>query len=282
MANIFVPPVCKLEKLNHLFIELTNKNCNQRCRKCYIDFPLTKNVKDFIQIDKIKQALNDTQYTDLKCIYLTGAEPMTHPDFNNILRLCLKKTNVCIFTNATFINEKKARFLKKVEDESEYQIIFKLSFASYDEHKNDEIRFRGAFRQNMYALKCLDRYDFTTIMCINNYYKEDSNLIKEEFQKIITNFELKNTVVQTTEWVACSCEERKREPIIPEKLSNYDCTSGRLLTQNGVFACPFLTNDYRGRVGSDLKDFSQNVRLETHYCCTCMQNKAPMFSINIC
>ena len=45
---------------------------------------------------------------------------------------------MCIFTNATFINEKKARFLKKVEDESEYQIIFKLSFASYDEHKNDE------------------------------------------------------------------------------------------------------------------------------------------------
>ena len=172
MSSIFVPPVSKLEELNHLFIELTQKNCNQRCRKCYIDFPLTKNVKDFIQIDKIKQALNDTKNANLKCIYLTGAEPMTHPDFNNILRLCLKRTNVCIFTNATFINEKKARFLKKVEDESKYQVIFKLSFAHYDEFKNDEVRFRGAFRQNLYALKCLDKYDFTTIMCVNNYYKE--------------------------------------------------------------------------------------------------------------
>lgn len=149
MSSIFVPPVCELEKLNHLFIEMTQKNCNQRCRKCYIDFPLTKNVKDFIQMDKIKQALVDTKNANLKCIYMTGAEPMTHPDFNSVLRLCLKRTNVCIFTNATLINEKKARFLKKVEDESNYQIIFKLSFAHYDELKNDEVRFRGAFRQNL-------------------------------------------------------------------------------------------------------------------------------------
>ena len=90
MSGIFTPPVCKLEALNHLFIELTAKNCNQRCKKCYIDFPLTKNVKDFIQVDKIKKALSETMDADLKCIYLTGAEPMTHPDFNTILRLCLE------------------------------------------------------------------------------------------------------------------------------------------------------------------------------------------------
>ncbi len=188
MSNIINPPVSRLKELNHLFIELTSKNCNQRCKQCYIDFPITKNVKDFIQIDKIKQAIIDTKDSNLSCIYLTGAEPMTHPDFNNILRLCLKRTNVCIFTNATFINEKKARFLKRVEDESSYQIVFKLSFASYDEQKSDEVRFRGAFRQNMYALKCLDKYDFTTIMCVNNYYNEDRSIIKDEFNNIIQNF----------------------------------------------------------------------------------------------
>ena len=278
MSGITVAPVSKLTELNHLFIELTAKNCNQRCKKCYIDFPLTKNVKDFIQIDKIKQALVDTKESDLKCIYFTGAEPMTHPDFNSILRLCLKRTNVCIFTNATFINEKKARFLKKVEDESEYQIIFKLSFASYDEQRNDDIRFRGAFRQNMYALKCLDKYDFTTIMCVNNYYKEDERVIQNEFQRIIQEHELKNSMVQITNWAD------NNNLVDISKLEDngiYDCSKGRLLTQNGVFSCPFLTNDYRGRTGSDLKDYSPTVRLETDYCITCLSNKEPMFSINI-
>lgn len=276
MSGIFTPPACTLEELNHLFIELTAKNCNQRCRKCYIDFSLTKNVKDFIQVDKVKKALLETSDADLKCIYLTGAEPMTHPDFNTILRLCLKRTNVCIFTNATFINEKKARFLKKVEDESEYQIIFKLSFASYDELRNDEVRFRGAFRQNMYALKCLDKYDFTTIACVNNYYNEDENFITNTFKQIITDAELRNTMVQVTAWVSGDMNL--------EQLSGdgaYDCKYGRLLTQNGVFSCPFLSNDYRGRSGSDFKDYSKNVRLETTFCAACMKNKEPMFSVNI-
>lgn len=281
MASIFVPPVCQMEEFSHLFIELTNKNCNQRCRKCYIDFPFAKNVKDFIQIDKIKQTLVDLKNTKLKCIYLTGAEPMTHPDFNTILRLCLKKTNVCILTNATFINEKKARFLKRVEDESEYQIIFKLSFASYDEQRNDEVRFRGAFRQNLYALKCLDKYGFTSIICVNNYYKEKPTVLKDEFKRIIKDSELENTMINITEWVDCS-NNINNEAEIPQKMAKYDCSTGRLLTQNGIFACPFLTNDYRGRMGSDFNDFAKSVRLETHYCSSCMVNKEPMFSINIC
>ena len=139
-STAFLAPTCKMKELNNLFIELTAKNCNQRCRHCYIDFPLSKSVKDFISVDIIKKALTDTKSENIQCIYLTGAEPMTHPDFNTILRMCLKRTNVCIFTNGTFINEKKARFLKRVEDEGSNEIIFKLSIDHYDEMKNDEIR----------------------------------------------------------------------------------------------------------------------------------------------
>ncbi|MCR5265793.1 MAG: radical SAM protein, partial [Cyanobacteria bacterium RUI128] len=171
MNTIFKSPVCEIKELKDLFIEMTAKNCNSRCKQCYIDFPFTKNIKDFIKPDVVKQALTDLKEEKIRCIYLTGAEPMTHPDFNLILRLCLKKSNVCIITNASLINEKKARFLKNVENESNYQIIFKISFAHYDEIKNDGVRARGSYRQNFYALKCLDKYEFTNIICVSNYYK---------------------------------------------------------------------------------------------------------------
>ena len=279
MPNLFVPPVSKLEELNHLFIELTAKNCNQRCRQCYIDFPITKNVKDFIHIDKIKEAIIDTKDSNIKCIYLTGAEPMTHPDFNSILRLCLKRTNVCILTNGTFINEKKARFLKKVEEESNYQIIFKLSFASYEESRSDDVRFRGAFRQNIYSLKCLDKYDFTTILCVNNFYNEEDKIIKNKFNEVIENAQLKNSMVQITEWVKNESEIEIETS--SKSFQTFDCAKGRLLTQNGIFSCPFLTNDYRGRMGSNFKDYSKSVRLETNFCNTCIKNQTSMFSINI-
>ena len=73
MSNtIFKTPISKLKNFENLFIELTAKSCNQRCRHCYIDFPLSKTVKDFISFDVIKKALQDTRDKGIKCIYLQG------------------------------------------------------------------------------------------------------------------------------------------------------------------------------------------------------------------
>lgn len=69
--TIFQTPVCQLKELNNLFIELTEKNCNQHCRHCYIDFPLSKSVKDFISFDAVKEALADTKKEHIECIHIS-------------------------------------------------------------------------------------------------------------------------------------------------------------------------------------------------------------------
>ena len=112
--------------------------------------------------------MNDLKGVKLHCVYLTGAEPMTHPDFNAILRMCLKKCNVCICTNGSFLNEKKIRFLNRVESEGLGQIFFNLSLTHYDELMNDEVKYRGHFRQTIFALKTLSRYNFTSVLTVQN------------------------------------------------------------------------------------------------------------------
>ena len=275
MSNsIYAAPVYKLEELNNIFIELTAKNCNQRCPSCYIDFPMSKNIKDFIAVDKIKEALDDTKYENLYCIYLTGAEPMTHPDFNTILRLCLKRCNVCICTNASFLNEKKIRFLKKVEDEGSTQIFFKLSLTHYNEIESDKMRYRGNYRQTIYALKNLSRYNFTSVLSIQNCYNLSEKEIMESFNKIFKEQEIYNTDVQIT--VSHPSFDDKNLSMPSKKT---DCMYGRTLSQNGVYSCPFLANDYRGRSGSSFKDFSKTVSAETDFCATCSKNNNYMFTI---
>lgn len=280
MNNILSAPVSKLTELNNLFIELTAKNCNQRCKQCYIDFPISKNVKDFISIDKIKQALVDTKNENIECIYLTGAEPMTHPDVNAILRLCLKHSNVCICTNASFINEKKARFLKKVEEESGNEIIFKLSIDHYDEIKNDNVRWRGSYRQVLNAIKSLIKYDFNPILSITNYYNEDEMILIQEFTKICSKigFDTNEFNFQITKHY--DKYKPSTENIEPEKCQNLDCENGRILTEKGVYVCPFLANDHRGRMGNDFKDYSKKMYLETDFCVTCTKTKEKTFGIN--
>ncbi len=277
--TIFQTPVCNLKELNNLFIELTEKNCNQHCKHCYIDFPLSKNIKDFIPLDTVKEALADTKNENLQCIYLTGAEPMTHPDFNTILRTCLKRSNVCIFTNGTFINEKKVRFLKRVEDESSYEIIFKLSIDHYNEIKNDDIRGRGSYRQSIHAIKSLVKYGFNPIICITNYYNEDKKTLINEFKQVClkAGFNAKDSNF------TINLYHDKNRPFEDFKEFNWhslDCEYGRILTSKGIYTCPFLANDHRGRCGSDFKDYAKHNMLETPFCATCMQNKDKLFGIN--
>ena len=279
MTNLFQAQTCQLKELNNLFIELTAKNCNQRCKHCYIDFPLSKNVKDFISIDLIKEALNDTKSENIECIYLTGAEPMTHPDFNSILRLCLKRTNVCICTNGSFINEKKARFLKRVEDESNFEIIFQLCIDHYNEVKSDDIRGRGTYRQVLHAVKSLIKYGFNPILCVTDFYNEGREKILEGFKPVCekigfdaceSNFKINNFYNKNS----------KDEIEFQTGWESLDCEYGRMLTAKGVYTCPFLANDHRGRSGADFKDYSRKNHLETDFCASCMKNKKQMFSID--
>lgn len=272
--SIFTAPVYQLDELNNLFIEMTAQNCNQRCSDCYIKFPLSKNIKDFISVDKIKEALLDTKFENIYCIYLTGAEPMTHPDFNSILRLCLKRCNVCICTNGSFLNEKKIRFLKKVEDEGSNQIFFKLSLTHYNEIENDKSKYRGNFRQTIYALKTLCNYNFTSVLNIQNSYSLDNKELINKFSFIFQEQNITNTDIQITPSHPSFSEENFSKSAVKT-----DCMRGRILCQNGVYACPFLANDYRGRVGSSFKDFSKSITAETDFCATCSKCNNYIFSI---
>ena len=279
MSNtLFSAPIYKMDCLKNLFIELTAKNCNQKCSQCYIDFPISKKVKDFITLDKIKEALLDSCSEELDCIYLTGAEPMLHPDFNTILRMCLKRCNVCICTNASFLNEKKIRFLKKVEEENfdsngNNQIFFKVTLAHFDERNSDKIRYRGNYRQTIYALKTLCRYNFTSVLTIQNYYNLDKKEIINTFKKIFEENDITNTDIQITVSYPNYNDENFSKPS-----KKTDCMQGRIICQNGVYACPFLANDYRGRVGSSLKDYARIISAETDFCATCSKNNNFIFT----
>ena len=278
MNPIYKPQICNLKELNNLFIELTAKNCNRRCKHCYIDFPYSKNVKDFISIDTIKEALIDTKSENIQCIYLTGAEPMTHPEFNAILRLCLKRTNVCICTNGSFINEKKARFLKRVEDESNYEIIFQLSIDHYDEIKSDDLRGRGTYRQTLNAIKSLIKYNFNPILCITDYYNEGKENLLNGFKTVCEKINFPAT--ENNFKINKFHNKTNNEIDFEENWQKLDCENSRILTTKGVYTCPFLANDHRGRSGCDFKNYAHKTILETDFCATCLKNKTQIFSID--
>lgn len=281
--TIVKAPCVNMECLEELFIEMTAQNCNLHCKHCYIDFK-DKKIKDFIPIEKIKQSLSYIDKKNLKYIHLTGAEPMLHPDFNQILRLCLKYTSVIIHTNALNINDKKARFLRKVEEEnnSGHEIIFMISIDNWNEKENDEIRGRGSYRKAVHAIQSLVKYEFNPILSIVNYLHLNDEEIKEKFKKLCLTFDFETTDINFK--IIPLMEKEKLADI--SAVSNFDklnlqCTNSRTLTVNGIFNCPLLSLDNRGKSGSEINDYSNKSYLETPYCTQCVRNNLKLFSIDL-
>ena len=273
-------PVVETEELNNLFFELTNKCCNLKCTHCFIKRNPFKKEKDFLSLDKIKQNLIMAKKENLKSIYLTGGEPMMHPDFNTILRMCLKISNTTILTNGTFINDKKARFLRKIDDESEYETIYRISFEHYDEQKNDLIRGRGSFRKALFAVQNLYKYDFNPIISITDYYKEPRGKMFEGFYELCKkfNFEMGQINLKIIPYFNPDPNTFRQLETFDFDTNKLDCKNSRIVSQKGVFSCPVLCNDFRARSGYSIEGCSRKIYLDTEKCFNCTMHKTKAFA----
>lgn len=265
------PPKVELNQLDNLFFQLCSKACNLRCKHCYIERNPYKNEEDFMHLDKIKQNLIMVKNQKLKSIYLTGGEPLLHPDFNQILRMCLKISNVTVMSNGTMINDKKARFLRKIDDESQFETIYRISLDSPDELENDALRGRGSFRKALVAITSLLKYEFNPIISVVNYKNREKLQIFEEFQNYFSKkgFVLDDINLKIIPYFKKSDEinQIELENVENEKL---DCKNSRIISQNGVYACPMLVNDYRSRLGSTINDSSKINYLDCEKCSICV------------
>ncbi len=266
-------PQVELKELNNLFFELCYKACNLKCKHCYIEKNLYKQEKDFIPVEKIKAALLQTKGENLSSIYLTGGEPLLHPDFNTILRMCLKFSNVTVISNGVLINDKKARFLRKIDDENDFETIYRISLDHFDELKNDEIRGRGSFRKALGAILNLAKYDFNPIISVCNYYQESRQELFNGFYELFRkhDFEIEDINLKVMPYFENNCNDEFIEDFNFDK-TKLDCYNSRVLSANGVYSCPALSNDFRARAGSDMSNYSKRTFLDTQKCTKCIKH----------
>ena len=266
-------PQVELKELNNLFFELCYKACNLKCKHCYIEKNLYKQEKDFIPVEKIKAALLQTKGENLSSIYLTGGEPLLHPDFNTILRMCLKFSNVTVISNGVLINDKKARFLRKIDDENDFETIYRISLDHFDELKNDEIRGRGSFRKALGAILNLAKYEFNPIISVCNYYQESRQELFNGFYELFRkhDFEIEDINLKVMPYFENNCNDEFIEDFNFDK-TKLDCYNSRVLSANGVYSCPALSNDFRARAGSDMSNYSKRTFLDTQKCAKCIKH----------
>jgi len=282
-----------MTNLNNLWFQITGFICNLKCKHCYLSCNSTNKTRNFLNLDKIRKTLDQVNKKTLEEIYLTGGEPLLHRDINNIIRYCIKYADVNIITNGTLINDKKARFLRQIEIDNDYEIIFRISLDHYKEQKNDDIRGKGSYRKTLSGIKSLINNGFNPVINAVNLWQEDESQFREGFFDFLSqfNFEpseinLKITPpVKTGEFAKNFSVYNENDLVTVESLKknncslkNFDCYNTRVITDDGVYACPALVNDPRGKTGETLADSANKFFLELNACFSCQQANKKLFN----
>jgi len=289
----FQAPSTELKKLSNIWLLVSGFTCNLKCRHCYLSCSQTNKTRGFLNLDKIKTALDGVKNTPIEEIYLYGGEPFLNRDINNIIRHCLKITNVTMVTNGTLINDKKARFLRQIEQDHDYELIFRISLDHYTEAKNDEIRGKGSFKKIMSGIENLVNHGFNPIISAVNIWDEDENSLKEGFLTLLSKLDFQPTainvkiipVIKSGEYEKNYSSYEEDDIVTKEGVKNcntdlFDCTNSRVVTDTGIYVCPALLNDPRGKVGNTLSESSKKFYLEPNICYSCQTGNRNMFTNN--
>ena len=261
---LLTPPVVKLTQLKNLFLQLNHKTNEHENKIFYTE----KNKEEFLLLDKIKENLAFFKNNKINSVYLMGDDPLKHPDFNQILRLCLKITNTTVITSGTMINDKKARFLRKIDNESDFETIYRINLDCTDELENDQYRGRGSFRKALCAIFSLIKYEFNPIICTTNRQNRSREEIFRDFQEFFNKKGIKIDEINL-KILPCFDKINKNFEIKDFNAEYLDCSSSRILSNMGIYSCPMLVNDYRARLGSSVNDYSKINYLDCEKCSIC-------------
>lgn len=268
--KIEMAPSVVLENLEDLYFELVPKNIDLKKKRPTYLSKEKKRITKLMGIEAVKEAISDIDINKLKNIYLIGSEPLFNPDFNRILRFCLHFAPTTVVTGGQNINEKKARFLERVQNEREnnYPLLFNIIMYHFDERENDTYCTRGDFRKIMHAIDSLQKYNFEPKIVINNITDTSVPELLKGFEKVFEQYGiiLPEIIIHS---------KSETEPdfskinflTLAKKLH---CAKSRVFSSSGVFSCPVLVGDNRARMGTTLKDYSKTNYLETESCINCI------------
>lgn len=230
MVSTLLRYVFKLKpKLKNLFWDITYV-CNLRCKHCFYWNPKIASIT----LSRLRSYGRELTFSEIKeyivpkliranirCIVLTGGEPLVREDVWEVLRLLHKHYfTIVLYTNATLIDSKfKSRIL--VSSCSGIQISL-----DGPEDVNDEIRGVGTFKRVIRALHLIDeamnelhRKVNIVINCVINRYNMHalSDLVSalKDFNIVISYqfLEWKDSVIETNGWIQPIGEDlRKVDP----------------------------------------------------------------------
>jgi molybdenum cofactor biosynthesis enzyme MoaA len=279
-------PLLPLAHLDDLWFQVAGTVCNLACRHCFISCGPRNHSLEFLTLDKVRQALDESAALGVKEYYFTGGEPFLNPDIEEMLEATLWHGPATVLTNGTLFTRHSLERLRRAEENSLYTLEFRVSIDGYTGADNDRIRGEGSFERAMAGIRLLLSFGFLPIVTITDLAADGkSSILLAEFTKLLRAHGCSRPRVKILPTLRMGAEIVRShgygpdERITASMMEGFDsssllCHHSRIVTDRGVYVCPILVEATDGLLGASVTDALGPFRLRHQACFTCYQHGA--------
>ncbi len=276
-------PVVPLAHLDDLWFQVGGTLCNLECRHCFISCSPRNHAFGFLDLETVRQRLDESVRLGVKEYYFTGGEPFLNRDMVAILELTLRYGPATVLTNGTVFKDEWLQRLRCAEEASPYSLEFRVSIDGFTATTNDPIRGTGTFERILHGVRQLVAHGFLPILTVTRTRDdEDDGALVEGFVRLLQALGYERPRLKILPVLRIGAEvERQRgyhddERVTPEMMEGFDagrliCNHSRIVTDRGVYVCPILIEAPDARLGATLAEAHTAYALRHHACYTCYQ-----------
>lgn len=275
-------PTVPLTSLDQLWFQVSGTVCNLRCSHCFISCAPDNHSFWFMDREQVRQHLDASVELGVKEYYFTGGEPFMNRELLAILADTLALGPATVLTNATLLPEATVARLADLTALSTYSLEIRVSLDGVTEEANDRIRGSGSFRRAMSGVERLVQAGFLPIItAMRTWPEEAEDRVLGEFRCLMGSLGYARVRLKVLPPLRIGAEAERTRGYVPdervthEMMQGFDidqllCTRARLVSAQGVHACPILLDAPGARLGRTLGEaVNRPASLSEQACYTC-------------
>jgi AdoMet-dependent heme synthase len=274
-------PRVRLRSLDTLWFQVAGTVCNLACTHCFVSCSPTNRTHDHISLDEVRGYLDEAAALGVKEYYFTGGEPFLNPDMEAILAATLAVGPATVLTNGLLLDPERCARLAALSAGSDYSLDLRVSLDGFALESNDAVRGEGVFDRAMTGIRNLAAAGLAPVLTVTEVHEENAtDAGKERFFELLRELGIEKPRLKVLPVFRIGAEaerggayeswQRLREGDVPDgSWDHLQCSSCRMVTDQGVWVCPILVNEPGGRMGETLADSLDGYPLEHPACWTC-------------
>ena len=275
------PPELPLVALDTLWLQVTGTLCNIACLHCFISCGPKNHHHEMMTIEQVHRALETAREQGVREYYFTGGEPFLHPDIRELITMTLEQGPLNILTNGILIDEETATWLGETFERSVYSLDLRVSLDGSTAEDNDKVRGKGTYQRIIAGVACLARHGINPVITVTEVRPEMGRPeARAAFMQFLRGIGLSKPRLKFLAPFLIGREVRRTRgytndellhegDLFPGEADKLQCSSCRMVTDDGVYPCPLLINTPSAKMGNTLHDGLRPIKLAWQPCYTC-------------